>query len=85
MDIVQERSLLDSTIEMLGYLNNEELAAIQSVARAFISKSSEEEHYRPLTEEELTARIDASLADIAAGRYKDADVVVAELRKEFGL
>ncbi len=85
MDMIQERSLLDSTIEMLGYLNNEELAAIQSVARAFISKSSEEEHYRPLTEEEFFTRVERGLADAKAGRYEDSDIVVERLRKELGL
>ena len=84
MDMVHERSLLDTTTELLKYLNDEELAAIQSVARAFIIKSSEED-YRPLTEEELAARIDEGLSDVEAGRYEDSDVVIEKLRKELGL
>ena len=85
MGYVADRSLLDTTIEILRHLNDEQLEAIHSVAKAFASSSGDDDFFKPQTEEELVARIDASLADIKAGRYEDAEAVAEKLRAKYGL
>jgi hypothetical protein len=86
MAIAEERTSLQTTMEMLRFLNDEQLAAIQTVARAFISDSREQEreHYRPLSEEEFFARVNEGLEDIKNGRHEDINVVEKRLRKEYG-
>ena len=80
-----EPSVLDNTVDMLQILDDNELEAIQSVAEAFISNSSVSRPYRPLSEDELLARIDHSIDQIEQGAYQDSESFENELVREFGL
>ena len=74
--------LLEKVKAMMANLTYDELAAIESVTEAFLTNHSA---FKPLTEEELFARIDRSLAQAARGECEDAEAVEAELAAEFGL
>ena len=70
-------SLLDETIDMLRKLDLEELKAVQSVIKVFISK--DDDYYRPLSETELITRIDGAIAQVDAGFSYDAIDVENEI------
>lgn len=57
-------TMLDKTIDMLQILNDNELEAIQSVARVFIMNPQIDRPYQGLSEEQLLARVDASLENV---------------------
>ena len=85
MAIAAKTSMLDKTIDMLQVLNDNELEAIQSVARVFILNPQINRPYQGLSEEQLLARVDASLKNIEKGLYEDAEKVEADLIAEFDL
>ena len=76
-------SLLDETIDMLRKLDLQELKAVQSVIKVFISK--DDDYYRPLSETELITRIDEAIAQVDAGFSYDAIDVENEIMAELGL
>lgn len=75
---------LESTVSLLRQLSEDELYAIQGVAKAFIANANNHV-FSPQTEDEFMMRIDASIANGKDGYYQDAAVVEEELRTEFGL
>ena len=85
MKAVASTSVLDSTVDMLQMLNDNELQAIQSVAKVFIMKPQVMRPYQPLSEEQLLARVDTALEHISDGLYEDAEDVEKELISELGL
>ena len=85
MAVAAKTSMLDKTIDMIQILNDDELEAIQSVARIFIMNPQIDRPYQRLSEEQLIARIDASLENVRKGLYEDADKVEADLIAEFDL
>lgn len=78
-------STLDTTISMIQLLSDSELDAIQSIARAFLSKTDRSNVYTPQTEEQLLARIDSSMLHGEQGLYEDAAKVESDIIAEFGL
>ena len=76
-------TVLQNTIDMLSELNEYELNAVQSVIRVIISK--QDDYYKPLSEEDMLARIDTSIAQVEAGLAEDSEVVEDEIMSEFGL
>ena len=81
-------SMLDITYDLLTRLTDDELNAVQTVARAFIVNNrdyhSDErtESFVPFkaqSEEQLLKRIDHSLKQIEEGNYQDAEEVEEEL------
>ena len=70
---------------MMQELTQDELRAIQGVAKVFIMSPSADTPYRPLTEEQLCARIDQSLAHARRGQVQDVEDADIELMSEFGL
>lgn len=85
MDAAAKSSVFDSTVDMLQLLNDEELEAIQSVARVFIMNPQVQRPYRHLTEDEMISRVDLALTHVWAGLYEDAEAVEAEIAAEFDL
>ena len=77
MEALADTSVLDSTIDMLQMLNDNELQAIQSLAA--------ERPYQPLSGDQLLDRVDTALEHVSAGLYEDAEDVEKELVSEFGL
>ena len=69
---------VDNTKKMLDVLNDNELSAIQEVAKVFIMDSP----FAPKTEEELFERIDRSIAEADAGELEDADKAIDEVLAE---
>ena len=75
------RPMLDNTIQLLDVLDDNQLQAINAVARAFVTDSP----YRPKSEEELLERIDHSLKQADEGMLQDADEAIDELVAELNL
>ena len=75
----------ESTISLLQQLSDDELFAIQGVAKAFIKSANSNRIFKPQTEDELLMRVDTSIANGKDGYYQDAAVAEEELRAEFGL
>ena len=55
-----------------------------AVIKAFVSKSSDNNPFQPLSEDQLIERIDKALASAEKGMYKDSDDFEKELLAEFG-
>ena len=64
---------------MLEYLNEEELQAIQSVARVFIAQSEALSPFRPKTEKEMIASVDRGIAQADRGEGQDALEALEEI------
>ena len=73
--------VLDNTKMMLEVLNEDEINAVQGVAKAFIMNSP----FMPKTEEELVKRIDDSIAEEDSGQLEDADSALNAVLAEIGL
>ena len=84
MGYAADRPLLDTTIDMLRTLNDDQLIAIQSVLKAFASDTERDFSFRQLSREEFLARVDEGLEDVENGRYEDIELAEMRLRKEFG-
>lgn len=78
-------STLDTTISMIQLLSDSDLEAIQGIAKAFLAKTNETAVYEPQTEEQLLARVDASIEHAKQGMYEDIESVECDLIQEFGL
>ena len=76
---------LEKTNAMMLELTEDELQAIQSVAKVFIMNPSIERPYRPLSEEQLFQRINMAIKHAEQGQCRDSAEVEADLSKEFGL
>ena len=79
----RDGSVLEETIDMLRKLDLQELEAVRSVIKIFISK--DEDYYKPLSESEIVARIDEAIAQVDAGLSYDAEETEKEIMSEFGL
>ena len=75
--------ILRDTIDMLGELNQTELQAVQSVIRVIITK--QDDYYKPLSEEQLIARIDRAIDQVNEGMAVDSEIVEDELAAEYCL
>ena len=62
---------------------NSSVEAVLSVNKEFISKG--EDHYKPLSQSEIVARIDEAIAQVDAGLSYDAEETEKEIMSEFGL
>ena len=69
---------VDNTKKMLDVLNENEISAIQGVAKAFIMDGP----FAPKTEEELFQRIDYSIAEADAGKLEEADKAIDDVMAE---
>ena len=79
-------STLDATVSLLEQLSDNELSAIQTIAKAFISKGNNSSTvFKPQDEAELLKRIDAAIASAKKGDTVEATASVEMLRSEFGL
>lgn len=81
----QRSMLLQRTTAMLSALTDDELSAMETVAKTFLMNRAAEGYPHPLTEQQLFERIDRSLSQAKSGMYQDAEEVEAELAAEFGL
>ena len=76
-----DSAMLNNTKQMLDILGDDQLQAINMVARTFIMDSP----FRPKTEEELLERIDRSLEHTQPEDCFDVDEMCDELIVELGL
>ena len=79
-------SELEKTIDLLEEMDEDQLQAMQAVAKILILKKPETFRENPLgirTEGELWAHIDHSLDQAKAGKGRDADEVIEDLMREF--
>ena len=81
----QRSMVLRRTAAMLTELTDDELSAMESVAKAFLMNRAADSPFRPLTEHQLLDRIDRSLAQAKRGESQSAEDAEAELTAEFGL
>ena len=77
-------SELEKTKKMMSALTYPEVQAVQAVIKAFLTNPAAQRPFRPLTEEELIARIDEGLAQAKRGEGMDAEAFETELRREYG-
>lgn len=79
-------SALDRTISMIQLLSDSDIEAVQVIVQALYEKTQlSDAIYKPQTEEQLLARIDASIEHGKNGLYEDAEKVEKDLIKEFNL
>ncbi|MBQ4513256.1 MAG: hypothetical protein II969_09695 [Anaerolineaceae bacterium] len=76
-------AVLDDTINMLHELDLNELEAVRSVINVIVQK--EDNFYKPLTETELIARVDKSLALENDGLAMDAEEFGRHIMETYGL
>ena len=76
-------AVLDDTINMLHELDLNELEAVRSVINVIVQK--EDNFYKPLTETELIARVDKSLALENDGLAMDAEEFGRQIIETYGL
>ena len=88
-DLSRRDELLNRLRTVWGDMSSEERSAVEvvvnSIITSHIKESIEEAVFPPLTENELFARIDHSLAQANNGEFADADAFEKELATEFGL
>ncbi|MBQ7658414.1 MAG: hypothetical protein IJS16_05465 [Butyrivibrio sp.] len=74
-----------ATVSMLRLLTDDELDAIQSVAKVFISVKKNDNPFSPKTEDELWASVEEGLKQADEGIYEDAETVEAEIMEELAI
>ena len=86
MDTAIEMSLkYRNTVRLLQMLSEEELDAIQSVAKVFLSDRMIDNPYSAKTKEALFSEIDEGIQQSNKGLYEDAESVEAELIEELAI
>ena len=78
-------AVLDRTKQMMDLLGDEQLEAIQSVAKAFLKQKEEDSPFRPVTKAQILEDIQGSKEDFSANRAQDAKDAMREMRSEIGL
>ena len=91
-DMNRRDDLLNRLKSVWNDLSSEEQSAVEVVVNSIIlthkstrEEAVEEAAFPPLSEAELFARIDRSLAQADAGEYMDAEEFEKEIEAEFGL
>ena len=69
----RKMSELEKTIDLLEEMDDDQLQAIQSVAKILMLRKADNDIMTPKTEDQLLAQIDHSLAQIQAGRLVDTE------------
>ncbi len=77
--------LMEKLKGLLPSLTSEELHVFESMTNAFLDNHSAELRFEPLTEAQITEKIDTALKQISEGQYQDSEEMEAELLSEFGL
>ncbi len=77
--------LMEKLKGLLPNLTSEELHVFESMTNAFLDNHSAELRFEPLTEAQITEKIDRALKQISEGQYQDSEEMEAELLSEFGL
>ncbi len=79
-------SELEKTIDLLEEMDDEQLQAIQAVAKILVfKKPNKDQFFRKLTEEEFFAEVDASIAEADAGQLEDTAEMEARIAGKYGL
>lgn len=79
-------SELEKTIDMLRYMDDSELREVQHYAKILRFKRTEQDTpFRPLSEEEFFAEVDAGLKEADAGKLEDSRVMEARVAAKYGL
>ena len=78
-------AVLDRTKQMMDLLGDEQLEAIQSIAKAFLKQKEEDSPFRPVTKAQILEDIQGSKDDFSANRAQDAKDAMREMRSEIGL
>lgn len=79
-------SELEKTIDLLKEMDDDQLQAMQLVAKILVFKKPERNaFFRQLTEKEFFEEVDASLAEADAGKLEDSEIMEARLAEKYGL
>ena len=79
-------SELEKTIDLLEEMDDEQLQAMQVVAKILVfKKPADNAFFRKLTEEEFFEEVDASITEADAGKLEDTKVVETRLAEKYGL
>ena len=82
---VNMSSKYTNTVEMLRLLTDEELDAIQTVAKAFISAQHTKDPFSPKTKEEFFEEIDTGIRQFEEGKCMESERMENELLQEMAL
>lgn len=85
VDNIAERSPLDRTIDLISNMTDEELLALESVAKVILIRKPAEHPYHRLTKDEFFSDVDAGIAEADLGMLEDAGVIADEVAAELGL
>jgi hypothetical protein len=66
--------------EFLKLENEETIAILEIVMKQQTSNTDTDDHFKPMTVDELNARIDRSEDDFRNGRYKTSEQLLAKYR-----
>lgn len=79
-------SELEKTIDLLEEMDDEQLQAMQAVAKILVFKKPKRDaFFRKLTEEEFFAEVDASIAEANAGKLEDTENMENRIAAKYGL
>jgi len=79
-------SELEKTIDLLEGMDDEQLQAMQIVAKILVFKKPRPNaFFRKLTEEEFFEEVDASIAEADAGELEDTEAMEARMAGKYGL
>ncbi len=78
-------SELEKTIDLLEEMDDDQLQAIQTIAKILIFKRPGDQPIKKLKEEELWSRIDHSIDQADKGEVLTLEETMASIDKEFGL
>lgn len=78
-------SELKKTIDLLEEMDDEQLQAMQAVAKILVfRKPTEDVTFHKLTEEEFFAEVDAAIAEADAGKLEKSSEMEARIAKKHG-
>ena len=79
-------SELEKTIDLLEAMDDEQLQAMQVVAKILVfKKPADHPFFRKLTEAEFFEEVDASIAEADSGKLEDTEIMEARLAEKYGL
>lgn len=78
-------TMLESTISMIKFMPEADLAEIQKLARKLLRQRDMECPFPLKSREDIYKDLEASRQQIQNGEYQEAGKFIAEVRKEYGI
>lgn len=75
---------LENTVALLRQLPEEDLLAVNGIVRRLVMRTSEQEVYRSLSEQEFFDRLAVGRKHAEEGKVKSAYEAIEEMRSRYG-